>query len=168
MFATHFDLEAAVRAAATPHALTAARKGLTFEIKIAPEARGLFLGDGPRVQQIVDVLAANAVKYTDKGGVVVRLLEEERVGVRSLFKLSVTDTGLGFDETTAGALFERFSQGPAAKGGLGLGLAIADAIARAMGGGISASAAGGLGSEFIVRLPLERPIEADEARRASA
>lgn len=76
--------------------------------------------------------------------------------MRSLFKISVIDTGLGFDETTAGALFERFNQGSTPRGGLGLGLAIADAIARAMGGGISASASGGMGSEFTVRLPLER------------
>lgn len=158
-FYSHFDLVAAVRAAAAPHALRAAERGLEFKIDIAKEAEGIFVGDAVRTQQIVDLLAANAVKYTDQGSVTVRVEEEERVGVRSLFKLSVTDTGLGFDETTAGALFERFSQGAAPRGGLGLGLAIADAIARAMGGGISASAASGMGSEFTVRLPLERRLE---------
>jgi signal transduction histidine kinase len=158
-FYSHFDFVAAVRTAAAPYALRAAERGLKFEIDIAKEAEGIFIGDAARTQQIVDLLAANAVKYTDEGGVTVRIEEEERVGVRSLFKLSVIDTGLGFDETTAGALFERFSQGAAPRGGLGLGLAIADAIARAMGGGISASAASGMGSEFTVRLPLERRLE---------
>jgi signal transduction histidine kinase len=169
-FYSHFDFVAAVRAAAAPHALRAAECGLKFEIDIAKEAEGIFIGDAARTQQIVDLLAANAVKYTDQGSVTVRVEEEERVGVRSLFKLSVIDTGLGFDETTAGALFERFSQGSAPRGGLGLGLAIADAIARAMGGGISASAASGMGSEFTVRLPLERRLEdsvAEPARAAS-
>ncbi|HVK80625.1 MAG TPA: ATP-binding protein, partial [Verrucomicrobiae bacterium] len=90
---------------------------------------------------------------------------------RSMFKLSVIDTGLGFDETTAGALFDRFSQGAAPRGGLGLGLAIADALARAMGGAISASAGDALGSTFTVRLPLERPMDEvarsfEEAQRA--
>jgi signal transduction histidine kinase len=163
LYNTPFDLEAAVRVAAAPHAVAAMDKGLTFEIKIAPEAKGLFKGDGMRVQQIVSALAANAVKYTDRGGVAVKLEEEERVGIRSMFKLSVTDTGLGFDETTAGALFDRFTQGQAARGGLGLGLAIADAIAQAMGGQISATASSGLGSLFTVRLPLERPLEEVEA-----
>lgn len=159
LFSTHFDLVAAVRAAATPHAIRAAERGLSLDIEIAKEAEGIFVGDSARVRQIVDLLAANAVKYTDQGGVTIRVEEEERVGVRSLFKLSVIDTGLGFDETTAGALFERFSQGDTPRGGLGLGLAIADAIARAMGGAISASAESGAGSVFVVRLPLERRLE---------
>lgn len=159
LYNTPFDLEAAVRVAAAPQAVIALNKGLKFEIEVAPEAKGLFKGDGMRVQQIVGALAANAVKYTDKGGVTIRLEEEERVGIRSMFKLLVRDTGLGFDETTAGALFDRFTQGQQARGGLGLGLAIADAIAQAMGGAISASASSGLGSVFTVRLPLERPLE---------
>lgn len=164
LYSAHFDLVAAVRAAAAPHALEAARRGLQFNIEIADDAKGIFLGDVARVQQIVDLLAANAVKYTDQGSVTVRVEEEERVGIRSMFKLSVIDTGLGFDESTAGALFERFSQGSAPRGGLGLGLAITEAIARAMGGDISASASSGLGSEFTVRLPLERPIDEQAAR----
>lgn len=164
LYNTHFDLVAAIRSAAAPHALEAAKRGLSFDIEIADEAKGIFLGDIARVQQIVDLLAANAVKFTDQGGVTVRVEEEERVGIRSMFKLSVVDTGLGFDESTAGALFERFSQGAAPRGGLGLGLAIADAIARAMGGDISASASSGLGSTFTVRLPLERPIDEQTAR----
>jgi signal transduction histidine kinase len=169
-FNTQFDLVAAVRSAAAPHALRASERGLSFDIEISKDAEGIFIGDSARVQQIVDLLAANAVKYTDQGGVTIRVEEEEHVGVRSLFKLSVIDTGLGFDETTAGALFERFSQGSTPRGGLGLGLAIADAIARAMGGGISASASGGMGSEFTVRLPLERRLEdaVREPTRASA
>lgn len=159
LFHAQFDLSAAVRTAATPYAIEATRKNLSFAIEIAPEAHGLFMGDGMRVQQVVDLLVSNAIKYTDRGGVTVRLEEEERVGIRSMFKLSVIDTGLGFDETTAGALFERFTQGANARGGLGLGLAIADAIARAMGGAINASADSGLGSTFTVRMPLERPME---------
>jgi signal transduction histidine kinase len=154
-----FDLVSIVEGAATPHRDEAIVRGLSFEIVVADEARGAFMGDADRVRQIVDILAANAVKYTDSGGVVIRVEEEERVGIRSIFKLSVIDTGLGFDEATAGALFERFTQGAAARGGLGLGLALADAIARAMGGGISASAESGLGSTFTVRLPLERPLD---------
>lgn len=167
-FNTQFDFAAAVRAAAAPHVLRTSERGLSFDIEIAKDAEGIFIGDSARVQQIVDLLAANAVKYTDQGGVTIRVEEEEHVGVRSLFKISVIDTGLGFDETTAGALFERFNQGSTPRGGLGLGLAIADAIARAMGGGISASASGGMGSEFTVRLPLERRPEDSIRERAIA
>jgi signal transduction histidine kinase len=164
LFKSQFDFIAAVRSAAAPHAVRAHERGLAFEFEIAPEAQGFFVGDSARVQQIVDLLAANAVKFTDQGGVTVRVAEEERVGVRSLFKLSVRDTGVGFDESTAAQLFERFTQGSPPRGGLGLGLAIADALARAMGGDISASAGTSVGSTFTVRLPLERPIDQEAAR----
>lgn len=159
LYQNEFDLAGAVRDAAAPAKSQALQRGLKFEIDVTDEARGRFLGDETRVQQIVAHLAANAVKFTDEGGVTIKVEEEERVGVRSMFKISVTDTGLGFDESTAGALFDRFAQGSADRGGAGLGLAIADAVTRAMGGAISAAAHSGLGSTFTVRLPLERPLE---------
>ena len=159
-----FDLVAAVRTAAAPHAVEAQRRGLLFAIEIAPEAEGSFIGDGPRVQQLIDLLVANAVKYTDQGGITLRLAEEERVGIRAIFRLDVIDTGLGFDEAAASTLFARFTQGNAPRGGLGLGLALAHAIARAMGASVSASAANGLGSTFTVRLPLDRPLDEEGVR----
>lgn len=152
LYRTRFDLVAAIRTAATPHALEAVRRGLSFAIEIADEAEGLFVGDGMRVQQVADVLVANAVKHAGSGGVTVRLEEEERVGVRSIFKLSVIDTG---------------QSGAAPRAGLGLGLAIADAIARAMGGSIGVAASDGAGAALTVHLPLERPDEdEDEATPA--
>jgi len=167
-----FDFGALVREAAEPFIEQAAARGLSFDLIIEDEALGRFLGDDLRVKQIVQHLASNAVKFTDAGGVTIRVEEEERVGPRSLFKLSVSDTGLGFDETSAGALFERFTQGQGAqaRGGLGLGLAMAEAIARGMGGGLSASANADIGSTFTVRLPLERCMDdwAAEATRRSA
>lgn len=159
LFHAPFDLEAAVRTSVAPHALRASERGLSVTIEIADEAKGLFMGDVMRLQQVIDALASNAVRFTDKGGVTIRLEEEERVGIRSMFKLSVIDTGLGYDETAVDALFDRFSQGPSARGGLGLGLAVAGAITRAMGGDISAEAGAQRGSVFSVRLPLERQLE---------
>jgi len=162
-----FALAAAVEAAEKPHADAAAGRVLSYTLDIAPEARGVFLGDDVRVKQIVEHLAANAVKFTDRGGVGVRLEEEERVGPRSMFKISISDSGLGFDGATATRLFERFAQGGegAARGGAGLGLALADALARALGGAISARTESGHGSTFTVRLPLERPLEELDVRR---
>lgn len=158
IYPNEFDLVAAVRTAATPHFIEARTKKLSFEIVTDAAGEGIFVGDAARLQKIVDILVGNAVKHTDEGGIVVRLEEEERVGVRSMFKISVIDTGVGFQDASAQAMFERFSQGQAPRGGLGLGLAIAEAISRLMGGGISASGASGVGSTFAVRIPLERPM----------
>lgn len=155
-----FDFAAAIDAAAAPFAAKAKDRGLAFDIQIDDAARGAFMGDDVRVKQIVQQLASNAVKFTDKGGVFIRVEEEERVGPRSLFKISVSDTGLGFDPDDSARLFERFEQGDGGeRGGAGLGLALAEALARALGGGISASAQSGAGSTFTVRLPLERAME---------
>ena len=165
LYQTRFDLGAVVVAAAHPHAEQAASRGLSFTLDIAPEARGIFLGDDVRVKQIVEHLAANAVKFTDRGGVTIRVEEEERVGPRSMFKISVADSGLGFDEASAAEMFERFAQGSSTRGGAGLGLALADALARAMGGAISARTESDQGSTFTVRLPLERPLEELDVRR---
>lgn len=155
-----FDFAAAIDAAAAPFVAKAKDRGLAFDIHIDDAARGAFMGDDVRVRQIVQQLASNAVKFTDKGGVFIRVEEEERVGPRSLFKISVSDTGLGFDPDDSARLFERFEQGDGGeRGGAGLGLALAEALARALGGGISASAQSGAGSTFTVRLPLERAME---------
>ncbi|MGE0741465.1 MAG: ATP-binding protein [Hyphomonadaceae bacterium] len=158
-YSTRFDFAATVREAAQSYIEQAAQRGLTFEMIFADEALGHFMGDDLRVKQIVQHLAANAVKFTEAGGVTIRVEQEDRVGVRSMFKISVTDTGLGFDESTAGALFERFAQGEHSRSGAGLGLALAEAIAHGLGGDISASAKSGVGSTFVVRLPLERSPE---------
>lgn len=154
-----FDFAAAVREASAPHAARAAERGLFFDIHVDEAVNGAFVGDDVRVKQIIDQLAGNAVKFTDSGGVTIRVEESERVGPRSMFKISVTDTGLGVDANNTDLLFDRFTQGDAARGGVGLGLALADALARAMGGAISATARDGAGSTFVVRLPLERAMD---------
>lgn len=158
-YRARFDFAATVEAAAQPFVLRALERGLSFDLQIDASARHVFMGDDVRVKQIIEHLASNAVKFTDKGGVTIRVEEEEKVGPRSLFKISVADTGLGFDGDDADKLFARFEQGDAARGGAGLGLALAEALARALGGGISASAEPGVGSLFTVRLPLERAME---------
>jgi len=156
LYQAPFKLADVVREAAAPSAARAAEKGLSFDIQIAPEAQRQFRGDESRVKQIVQQLAGNAVKFTDQGSVTIHVEQEDHVGARSMLKISVIDTGLGFDESTASVLLDRFSQGSGARGGLGLGLAMTDALARALGGELVAKADSGLGSTFVVRLPLDR------------
>jgi PAS domain S-box-containing protein len=167
-----FALADCVRSAAALFQPAAAEKGLAFDLDIAPEAAGTFIGDAVRVRQIVCNLLSNAVKFTAVGRVALaaRMLEDED---GSRVAITVADTGIGFADEVRSKLFERFEQADGSitrrYGGTGLGLAISRALAEAMGGSLEASSQPGLGSAFAVVLPLERATASDpvEAPRAA-
>jgi PAS domain S-box-containing protein len=125
--------------------------------------------DGVRLGQVFSNLLSNAAKYMEPGGEI--CLSVEADGGYAI--VSVEDSGMGFAPEAAAALFEPFSQLPAAparrRGGLGIGLALARAIVEMHGGSIQARSAGaGRGSEFIVRLPLASAAGAREPQPAYA
>jgi PAS domain S-box-containing protein len=152
------DLAELVRDAAGRCAAAAARKGLEVRVEIASGgADTACLGDADRIRQALDHLADNAVKFTDRGWIVFGLdLAPVGGGVRA--RLSVADTGAGFDPERAETLFERFSQADNANtrrhGGSGLGLPICRALAAAMGGSVEARSVPGQGSTFSLVLDL--------------
>jgi signal transduction histidine kinase/DNA-binding response OmpR family regulator len=130
-------------------------------------------GDPGRMRQILLNLANNAIKFTEKGEVSIRLepsrAPEGALGVR----LSVRDTGIGIPADRIGALFQAFSQvdGSTTRrfGGTGLGLAISKRLAEAMGGSIGVESEEGVGSTFWCELVFERlPDDARLAREAAA
>jgi len=129
--------------------------GLSFTVHRDPEARGSFLGDGPRIRQVLGNLLSNASKFTKTGEISVRIGLAD-----SLLTFSVKDTGVGFAPDYAERLFNRFSQADETIsrrfGGTGLGLAICQSLAQMMGGDITARSTPGVGSCFTVTLPLER------------
>jgi signal transduction histidine kinase len=112
-------------------------------------------GDSTRLEQIVDNLLHNAIKYTPDGGqIAVRARAE---GDEAVF--TVADTGVGIDPAILPAIFDVLVQGPTAidraQGGLGLGLALVKELAALHGGSVSAHSDGpGRGSVFTLRLPL--------------
>ena len=152
-----FDLDNALHPSIELMRYRAEEKGLTFEVESGLNARGLFLGDGTRLGQIVGNLLSNAVKFTSEGGVTLRVGFTESP---PRLTVDVEDTGVGFDAGHAVRLFERFSQADETisrrYGGTGLGLSICRSLATLMGGEISAVSQPGLGSRFTVSLPLER------------
>jgi PAS domain S-box-containing protein len=170
-----FDLRETIEAAAELMRARADEKGLSFELGFGAEAEGLFRGDAVRIRQIVSNLAANAIKFTDEGGVKITVTGAAPAAEGDPTRLSVTvaDTGIGFDEATAQRLFARFMQADGSIsrrfGGTGLGLAISRALVERMGGQIRADSEPGVGSRFTVELPLERVGSRadDEAARAS-
>ncbi len=119
---------------------------------------GLFWleADPVRLKQVIANLLNNAVKYTPAGGRIWLTVEVAEPEVRIL----VRDDGIGFREGSESRLFEPFVQGDLptdARGGLGIGLALVRGLVELHGGEITACSPGpGLGSEFVVRLPMPR------------
>lgn len=157
-----FHLGDAVRAVFAAARAKADEKKLAVNLVVDPAADGTVLGDATRVKQILTNLLSNAVKFTARGriDVTVAVIEQNR------FRVSVADTGIGFDPAQKARLFRRFEQADAGItrqfGGTGLGLAICEQLANAMGGAIDCEATSGEGSTFHVHLLLQAaPIEED-------
>jgi PAS domain S-box-containing protein len=155
-----FELEDCLRSAAALFGASAREKGLDLRLEVAPEVRGVFEGDAGRIRQVLFNLLSNAVKFTDTGGVAIRAEATGETAGAVRVAVSVSDTGIGFDETLKARLFERFEQADGSItrrfGGSGLGLAISRSLAEAMGGGLEAVSEPGRGSTFTLTLPLRR------------
>ena len=144
----------------------AAEKGLAFEERPGPGARGVFMGDSTRIGQIIDNLLSNAVKFTSEGKVTVDWDVTGDEPGEGRFVFVVSDTGVGFDAETAATLFQRFNQADTSItrrfGGTGLGLSICRSLAERMGGSVVARSTPGEGSVFTLSLPLARVVALDE------
>jgi len=144
-------------------ALSAASKGLTLQLVVAPEVPQWVLADGMRLKQILFNLMSNAVKFTEHGEVALEVGagqadDETLPGDGHALRFVVRDTGIGMDEAMRARLFQRFSQGDASTsrryGGTGLGLEISRSLARLMGGDIAVASVPDQGSRFTLRLRL--------------
>lgn len=150
--ATVYPAALLTEACATAREVAAAR-GLSIRTEVSPDAAGPVLADPRRLRQILQQLIGNAVKFTDRGEIVVSAAREGGLTI-----LRVSDTGSGIDPVLADTLFQPFVQADDTIGrthvGAGLGLAVARQLARAMGGDIALETSSQLGSTFAVRLPL--------------
>ena len=142
----------------------ASEKGIDLVLNYPPESPRRFQGDADRVRQLVVNLAANAVKFTHEGQVVISVEPPEAGG--DGVKIAVADTGIGIASGQLASLFEKFTQADPSTtrryGGTGLGLSITKSLVELMGGRITAESAVGTGSTFTVALPLpysREPIE---------
>lgn len=165
-----FDIREIVEEVTALFESVAAEKRVSLACEFTPQAPRWVLGDPTRIRQVLLNLVSNALKFTESGGVRVRLEE----GEGDLCLLNVRDTGIGMSPEQQGRLFQAFSQADATItrrfGGTGLGLTIAYQIAAAMGGGITVASAPGSGSTFsvLVRLPTAEPPLAGPATAAAA
>ena len=136
------------------HSLRAEEKGLTFEVLIASGADAPRLGDAHRVQQILHNLISNAIKFTDRGEVAVKI--SGRRG--KPLTIEVRDTGIGMTAEQLARVHEEFTQADNSVtrrfGGTGLGMAITRTLVEMMGGRINIASALGKGTTVEVLLPL--------------
>jgi signal transduction histidine kinase len=149
---TNYSFSDVVQAVASSVGSLAAEKQLELTVDIAPELPP-GRGDERRITQVLLNLVGNAIKFTDKGKVVVSISASD-----GAFLAAVTDTGPGINKEDQERIFEEFQQSDSAltrgKTGTGLGLAIAKRIAELHGGRIWVESTLGEGSTFYLRIPV--------------
>ena len=148
-----FLLRDAISDTLNPLALRASSKGLELAYDIAADVPDALRADVYRLRQVIVNLVGNAIKFTDKGEVVVSVRVAESRGDERVLEFAVRDTGIGIPAAAAAKLFKPFEQADAATtrkfGGTGLGLAISRQLVELMGGQIRLESEMGRGSTFI-------------------
>lgn len=140
------------------------KKKLDFTVDCSAPRGTVVQADRNRLRQIIFNLVNNALKFTGKGAVQLKI-EAQGHGTDSAIRVTVTDTGLGMSEQMMGRIFEKFSQGDSSItrqfGGTGLGLAICKRLLQQMGGDIWVESRIGAGSRFTFILPcrIHNPLE---------
>ena len=147
----------------------AAAKGLTLETEFTTPVPGSFQCDPTRLRQILLNLIGNAIKFTDHGGIVVRLYLSEKDRGRPVLCIAVQDTGIGMSGPQARQIFAPFVQADTSNarvhGGTGLGLSISRQLARLLHGDIELISGRHVGSTFTLKLPI---VESEPRRRIAA
>jgi signal transduction histidine kinase/DNA-binding response OmpR family regulator/HPt (histidine-containing phosphotransfer) domain-containing protein len=153
MEAIPFEFDRVLDDLATVVTVKTQEKGLELLFSRDPKVPRTLIGDPLRIGQVLVNLVNNAVKFTEKGEIVVRIELLETAGDKVKLQVSVRDTGIGMTEEQKGRLFKSFSQADTSTtrkyGGTGLGLAISKQLVEMMGGDIRVESEPGVGSEFI-------------------
>ncbi|MFK5854737.1 MAG: tetratricopeptide repeat protein [Bacteroidota bacterium] len=149
----NFDLEQVFNNVSNINAGRAQKKGLEFSLHISKEVPFYLVGDSLRIGQILNNYCSNAIKFTEKGDIVVTVELGEKISENKLkLNFSVKDTGIGLTEEQQSRLFQEFSQADSSTtrkyGGTGLGLAISKRLAELMGGNTWLESEVGNGSTF--------------------
>jgi two-component system, sensor histidine kinase and response regulator len=157
---TDFDLRNLIEETVEAFSPAANRKGLELAVDV-PVREDLFVrGDPLRMRQILDNLLGNAIKFTERGEIVLRMQVQYIFPENVRFALSVSDTGIGIPAADQTRIFDHFSQvdGTTTRrfGGTGLGLAISKQLAELMGGSLNVKSTVGQGSTFTIELALYR------------
>ncbi|MGH7215872.1 MAG: ATP-binding protein [Nitrospiraceae bacterium] len=153
-----FDLHEVLDKVTELMALRAQEKRLDLLVSTASDVPIGLIGDPHRLRQVIVNLVGNAIKFTERGEVAVRVTNETGANPAGTLRFAVSDTGIGISSDKLGVVFERFTQADGSTtrlyGGTGLGLAISKQLIERMGGRIWVESSLGKGSVFYFTVPF--------------
>ncbi|NLK97395.1 MAG: response regulator [Epulopiscium sp.] len=156
---THFNIQNLIDKTIKSHLVSADEKGLELIYSISSNIPPYLVGDPDRLQQVLNNLISNAIKFTDKGEIVVTIKDTVIFGEGIELQFSVSDTGIGIPSNAMDKLFKSFSQidGSYTRRykGTGLGLAISKQLVELMGGKIWVESEEDKGSTFYFTIPFK-------------
>ena len=170
--AVDFNLRSLMADAVKPLAVLAGQKGVELMLDVQADVPEDCCGDPTRIRQVLVNLVGNAVKFTERGEIVVSVTLAEGAASPHHLHVTVRDTGVGVPAAKQAAIFDAFSQADGSTsrrfGGTGLGLTIASQLVRMMGGRIWVESEAGQGSRFQFTAQLAPAVKPSEPPRAVA
>lgn len=158
--AINFNLRLTIEDVVDALNVQASEKRLELADYIHPDVPSLVKGDSGRIWQILMNLGNNAIKFTDRGEVIIRAELDKETEDSAIIKFTVSDTGIGISKEKQQIIFNAFEQADSSTtriyGGTGLGLAISKRLTEMMGGEIGVKSEYGKGSIFWFTIPLEK------------
>jgi PAS domain S-box-containing protein len=156
----NFNLNHTIEEVVQPLRVQATAKGLRMDARISSGVPGFLRGDAHRLRQVLTNLIANAIKFTDSGGITLDAVLENGTERTATVRFTIADTGIGIRSDQIKTLFSAFVQADASTtrkyGGTGLGLAISKQLVEMMGGGMGVTSRQGEGSTFWFTAVFDR------------
>jgi CheY-like chemotaxis protein len=160
--AAPFSLADTIADTVRPLAVQAHKKGLELITDVPADVPATLIGDAVRLRQVLTNLVGNAVKFTERGHVMLAVSQESDQGGRVGLRFAVSDTGIGIPPEKHLAIFEAFSQADGSTtrrfGGTGLGLAISSTLVKLMGGEIVLQSEPDRGSTFSFTIVFDTAV----------
>ena len=158
-----FDLREIVQTTCEFYRIHAHEKGLELNCYISPDVPTALVGDPVRLYQVITNLIGNGIKFTESGGVAIRVEKDHEASEAGCIRFCVSDTGIGIPQGKLDSIFDSFTQGDSSTtreyGGTGLGLAISRRLVELMSGSIWAESVVGQRSTFYFTARFEAKVD---------